>query len=80
MFQRIIESEQDVYLALDDDAKNKMFKIGELFLKFGINVYIIDTSNIEDVGAITTEEFIKLKNKAEKLVFEDYILYRLSLM
>jgi len=80
LFQRIIESEQDVYLALDDDAKNKMFKIGELFLKFGINVYIIDTSNIEDVGAITTEEFIKLKNKAEKLVFEDYILYRLSLM
>jgi DNA primase len=56
LFQKIVESNTLVYIALDDDAERKERRIINLFLSYGIGVMKIDTSGYEDVGAMPKEE------------------------
>lgn len=74
LFARLVEESPVVYLALDSDAAAKERKILKKLLQYDLEVYKIDTNDIEDVGAITTEQFEERKNTAIKVEDQGYLL------
>jgi DNA primase len=74
LFQKIVEKDAAVFLALDDDAAKKENRIIKLFLKYGIELYKIDTSDYEDVGAMPKDVFLDRKENASFINQEDYLL------
>jgi hypothetical protein len=79
IFQKIIANCDKVYIALDDDAKSKEFKISDLFRLYGVDVYRIDTSGFGDVGEMDKKTFQTRKKTAAFLSLDDYLLEKLSL-
>lgn len=60
LFQKIIENNTPVILALDNDAKKKTKKIAALLHSYGINVKIFKIpEKYNDVGEMTAIDFIK---------------------
>jgi len=57
IFQKIIQNQTAVALALDEDVKDKTYKIANLLFTYGIEVRIINTEGVEDVGEMSVEEF-----------------------
>ena len=57
LFKKIVESDTPVYLALDEDVRDKELKIMKKLLTFGLEVYKIDTSGFDDVGSMTKNIF-----------------------
>ena len=57
IFQKIIQNQTPVALALDEDVKDKTYKIANLLFTYGIEVRIINTEGVEDVGEMSVEEF-----------------------
>lgn len=55
LFQRIIQHQTPVILALDNDMKNKSFEIAKVLSSYGIQVKIFDTGAYHDVGSMTAE-------------------------
>ena len=53
-----------IYMALDADASKKETKIINLLLKYGIELYKIDTIGYEDVAAMPKDIFERRKEKA----------------
>ena len=76
-FQRIVEKCTKVFIALDADAKSKEDKIVRLLLSYGVEVYKVDTSDYEDVGAMTKNTFGTLKDKASLVSLDNYLLEKL---
>jgi len=74
LFQKIVKYDTPIYLALDADAEKKETKIINLFLKYGIEVYKIDTSGYEDVAAMPYYRFAERKEKATFITQGDYLL------
>ena len=64
LFQQIVLNDTPVYLALDKDAESKRNWIIKSFLRYDIELYIIDTSDYDDVGSMTREQFLERKEKA----------------
>ena len=64
LFQQIVLNDTPVYLALDKDAESKRNWIIKSFLRYDIELYIIDTSDYDDVGSMTREQFLEKKEKA----------------
>ena len=67
LFQKIIENNSTIYMALDPDAANKTNSIIEKLLRYGLKVYIIDVSGFKDVGEMTKEEFATRKENATQI-------------
>ena len=67
LFQKIIENNSTVYMALDPDATHKTNSIIGKLLRYGIKVYIIDVSEFKDVGEMTKEEFKTRKGHATEV-------------
>tara|TARA_R110000824_G_scaffold31089_7_gene101551 strand:+ start:1123 stop:2061 length:939 start_codon:yes stop_codon:yes gene_type:complete len=65
LFQEIIKNDASVYVALDEDAGKKTVNIIHKLLSYGTEVHRIDTSEFEDVGSMTKEEFISRKERAK---------------
>ncbi len=51
LFRTIVEKNAVIYLALDQDARNKSLKIANSLLKYGIQVFYIDVSPYSDLGS-----------------------------
>ena len=64
LFQAIVLNDTPVYLALDEDARRKQEYLIRLFHKYDIDMKVIDTSNTEDVGAMSKEQFEARKSTA----------------
>jgi len=64
LFQQIVLNDTPIYLALDKDAEKKRNWIIKSFLRYDIELYIIDTSDYDDVGSMTREQFLEKKEKA----------------
>jgi len=79
IFQKIIANCDKVYIALDDDAKSKEFKISDLFRLYGVDVYRIDTAGFGDVGEMDKKTFQTRKKTASFLSLDNYLLEKLSL-
>lgn len=65
IFQRISSIKDQVFIALDPDAKKKENAIIKMFIQYGLDVYKIDVHPFKDVGEMTKEEFQKRKNEAK---------------
>tara|TARA_E500000331_G_C17257527_1_gene713750 strand:- start:2159 stop:2965 length:807 start_codon:yes stop_codon:yes gene_type:complete len=78
IFQKIVDNCDKVYIALDQDAKQKEFKIGKLFMKYGVDIYRVDTSGFGDVGEMDKKTFQARKKTAEVLSLDDYLVERLT--
>jgi len=74
LFQKIIKHDTPIYLALDADAAKKEARIVNQFLKYGVELYKIDTTGFEDVGEMTNDEFCRRKEKATFITPSDYLL------
>ena len=79
LFQAIVIHDSPVYLALDEDAEKKTNYIVRLFNRYDVDIKIVDTSNCEDVGSMSRQEFLSRKSNAEEPdVNEMFILNRLK--
>ena len=74
LFARLVQESPRVYLALDSDASAKERKIIKNLLQYDMEVYKIDTTGIEDVGAMTKKEFAERKATATRVEDSSYIL------
>jgi len=74
LFQKIVKHDTPIYLALDADAEKKEAKIINLFLKYGIELYKIDTTGYDDIGEMSKERFFERKEKATFITQGDYLL------
>ena len=57
LFQAIVLNDTPVYLAMDNDAKKKQEKMIRTMFKYDIEMRIIDTRNVEDVGSMSKKQF-----------------------
>ena len=64
IFEKIVENDSPVYLALDQDAEKKAIKIIDSMLSDGVEVFKVDVSGYEDVGCMSKKQFAERKNKA----------------
>jgi len=64
LFQALVLNDTPVYLALDEDAERKQNYLIRLFHRYDIDLKVIDTSNVEDVGSMTTGQFLSRKSQA----------------
>ena len=79
LFSEIVKNDTTVYLALDTDATKKAERLIKLFLKYDIELLIIDLQDTvyEDVGEMSKEEFERLKLAAENLDAEKFLVNRI---
>ena len=77
VFQAIVKNSSKVFLALDEDASEKARSIANLLLKYGVEVYEIDTSGVEDVGDMSKDDFQSRKENAAIVERDNYLLQRL---
>tara|TARA_R100000388_G_C7168532_1_gene122760 strand:- start:275 stop:682 length:408 start_codon:yes stop_codon:yes gene_type:complete len=57
LFQAIVLNDTPVYLALDEDAQKKQEYMIRTMYKYDIDMRVIDTSNVDDVGSMSKEQF-----------------------
>jgi hypothetical protein len=72
LFDKITEHRTPVYLALDADARKKTLTIAKNLIHRDIDVFVIDTDDIEDIGSMDYGDFAKRK-KCAKSVTEDFL-------
>tara|TARA_R100000008_G_C3584647_1_gene171239 strand:- start:587 stop:1507 length:921 start_codon:yes stop_codon:yes gene_type:complete len=61
LFKKLAVKQPKIYIGLDKDALLKSLQIINSMLEYGLEVYRLDTSNIEDIGAISRSEAERLK-------------------
>ena len=59
LFQAIVLNDTPVYLALDEDAQKKQEHMIRTMYKYDIDMRVIDTTNVDDVGSMSREQFQK---------------------
>ena len=74
LFQKIVENDAAVFLALDADAVKKENRIIRLLLKYGVELYKINTDGYEDVGTMPKSVFLQRKENATFIGQDDYLL------
>lgn len=75
LFQGIVLNDSPVYLALDEDAKRKQdFMIKTLF-RYDVDIKVIDTANVEDVGSMTREQFLSRMSRATEPDLDEINFY-----
>ena len=82
LFSEIVKNDTTIYLALDSDAKKKTERLIKLFLKYDIELYVVDLESTlhEDVGEMSKQEFEILKIKADKLNAQKFLINRIARM
>ena len=80
LFREIVKNKTSVYLALDADVYYKTIKIAKLLSQYDIEVKIIDTRGFEDVGEMSTSEFINLYDNAKPYSETDSLLSKIRLL
>ena len=75
LLSEIVKNDTTVYLALDSDAVKKTEKLIELFLKYDIDLFLVDLqmTKHEDVGEMTKQEFKQLKLQSKKVTMDNHI-------
>jgi len=78
LLKQIVKYDTSVFLALDADAENKSYDIISELIKYGIDIYKVDTRGCEDVGVMSKREFIERKDQATLINSENFLTYQLS--
>jgi len=71
LFKKIATKQPKVYLGLDKDALTKSLQMIFSMLEYGIDVYFLDTTKIDDIGSITKFEAEKLKENSQPMNTEN---------
>ena len=77
LFNKILNFESKVFVALDKDARWKQLKLIKSFMAHEIEVYSVDTAPFDDVGKMSHKEF--LERKEEAVLVDENMLLRLKL-
>jgi len=67
LFQNVVRNESKVFLALDGDASRKATKVATILIRYGIEVYQIDTSGYEDVAEMPIKVLQNRKENAMRI-------------
>lgn len=79
LFQRIVENNTPVLLALDNDARTKSFKLAKLLLEYGISVRMLEIpKDLNDVGQMTKRQFLVAREKAKFITTAEILRYKLE--
>ena len=78
LFAEIIRNDTPVYLALDPDASKKTNRLIALFLRYDIEVYLIEVGPFGDVGEMTKPQFAERKKNAKSMNSDGYLVKRIS--
>ena len=78
LFQKIVDNDVPVYLALDADASKKTNKLIELFLRYDIETYLVDVAPYKDVGEMPKHEFLQRKQTSAFLNSDNYLLSKIA--
>jgi len=78
LFQKIIENDTPIYLALDSDVDKKTNRLIELFLKYDVESFRVDISPYKDVGEMSHAEFLEKKQTAVFLNSDNYLLSKIT--
>jgi len=73
LFFKLVEKQSPVYVGLDGDALQKSLRVIKNMLEYGLEVFQMDTSNIEDIGSLSYTEVEKLRETAVPMNFENFI-------
>ena len=73
LFNKIVQYDPTIYIALDPDADKKANDVIEKLSHYDIQIYKVDVSGFEDVGAMTKEQFNERKDNA-KLITDNWLL------
>ena len=68
----------DIYLALDEDVKDKEYLIAKKLREYGIKVRSIDTTGFADVGEMPHHIVEDRKQNADIVSDLDYLHYKLD--
>ena len=71
LFQRLVSSQSKIYIGFDHDALKKTVHTVHNLLQYGLEVYNINTSQIEDIGSISKRKAAELIEKAVPMTFEN---------
>ena len=74
LLRKIVFNDTPVYIALDPDAADKERKIIKTLLRYDIELYKIDVSGYEDIGAMPKEVFAERKKQASFIDRDNYLL------
>ena len=77
VMRKIVFNDTPVYMALDPDVAAKERKIIETLLRYDVELYKIDVSDYEDVGAMPREVFLERKKNAAFIDRDNYLLLNL---
>jgi hypothetical protein len=77
LMRKIVFNDTPVYMALDPDVAAKERKIIETLLRYDVELYKIDVSGYEDVGAMPREVFVERKKNAAFIDRDNYLLLNL---
>ena len=77
LLHKIVMNDTPIYLALDPDAADKERRLIQMLMRYDIELYKIDTTGYEDVGAMPKEIFNERKNNAAFIDNDNYLLLNL---
>ena len=77
LFQKIIEHNTTIYLALDHDAQKKEVSIARSLRAYGIDVYKINTKGYQDVGVMPRNIYHNRKKTAKIFTETSLLSHRL---
>ena len=80
LFKRLLENKTEVVIALDADAKRKMFKMIDELIRYNVSVTYVDWRSEErDIAEMGTDKFeeIVTSGSVKSFTFEDQIKERL---
>ena len=75
LFQAIVLNDSPVYLALDEDAKKKQTHMIRSLFKYDVDVKVVDTSSVEDVGSMTRKQFLSRMSQATEPDLDEINFY-----
>ena len=73
LFTKLVEEQTTVYIGFDADALQKSLRVIKNMIEYGLEVYKLDTSSIDDIGSLDALEVEKLKDTAALMDFENFI-------
>jgi DNA primase len=74
LLRKIVRNDTPCYIALDPDAAAKERRIIQTLLRYDVELYKIDVSGYEDVGAMPREVFEERKANASFIDRDNYLL------
>lgn len=78
LFNKIVENDTAVYIALDPDVEAKALKLIRKLIEYDVEVYKVDIHPYADVGEMTKDEYQKRKNEAILMNSTSYLDYAVA--